>query len=49
MGVSGSYGKKFIWEVVDDHVVEERKDHYDIGLQGFDFNSFDKYEEGFVR
>ena len=30
--VSGSYRKKLHWEVIDDHVVEEPKDNYDIGL-----------------
>ena len=40
--------KKVIWEVVDDHVVEEPSDHEDIGLRGFDFNIFDKDEEGVV-
>ena len=30
--VSGSDGKKVLWEVVDDHVVEEGKEHDDIGL-----------------
>ena len=31
-----------LWEVVDDHVVEETKDKYEIGLCGFDCNFFDK-------
>ena len=26
--------KKVIWEVVDDHVVEDPSDHEDIGLRG---------------
>ena len=43
------YKKKVLWEVVDDHVVEEPTDHEEIGLWGFDFNLFDEYEEGFVR
>ena len=30
--VVGSDGKKFIWEVVDDHVVEEGNDHVEIGV-----------------
>ena len=34
--------KKFNWEVVDDHVVEEPTDHEEIGLQGFYFNGFDQ-------
>ena len=41
--------KKFFWEVVEDHVVEEPTDHKEIGLRGFDFNVFDQYEEGVVR
>ena len=36
--VIGHYKKKVIWEVVDDHVVEEPTDHEEIGLRGFDFN-----------
>ena len=41
--------KKVLWEVVDDHVVKAQSDHEDIGLWGFDFNIFDKYEERVVR
>ena len=41
--------KKVIWEVVDNHVIEDPSDHEDIGLQGFDFNIFDEDEEGVVR
>ena len=37
MEVSGSDGKKDIWEVVDDHVVEDVKELDEIGLQGFGF------------
>ena len=47
--VSGSDGKKVLWEVVDDHVVEEGKEHDDIGLWGFDFNLIDKDKEGVFR
>ena len=28
-------GKKVIWEVVDDHVVEEGVEHEELGLRGF--------------
>ena len=38
-----------IWEVGDDHVVEEPSDHEDIGLRGFDFNIIYEDEEGVVR
>ena len=41
--------KKVLWEVVNDQVVEYPSDHDDIGLRGFDFNVFDKDEEGVVR
>ena len=41
VGVSGSDGNKVLWKVVDDHVVEESNNNYEIGLQGFDFNIFD--------
>ena len=30
--VVGSDGKKFLWEVVDDDVVEEGNDHVEIGV-----------------
>ena len=38
--------KKIHWGVVDNHVVEDPTDHEEIGLRGFDFNCFDKDEEG---
>ena len=47
--VVGHDKKNVIWEVVGDHVVEEPCDNEDIGLRGFDFNIFDKDEEGVVR
>ena len=40
--VFGHDKKKVLWEVVDNHVVEEPSDHEDIGLWGFDFNIFDE-------
>ena len=45
----GHDGKKVLWEVVNNHVVEEPTEHEDIGLWGFDFNYFDEDEEGVVR
>ena len=39
--VSGYDGRKFLWEVVDNHVVEEGKDFF--------INLFDKYKEGVER
>ena len=41
----GSDKKKFLWEVVDNHVVVEVNDHDEIGLWGFDINFFDRDEE----
>ena len=35
--------------MVDDNVVEEGKEHYEIGLRGFGFNFLDKDKEGVVR
>ena len=35
--------KKIIWEVVDDHVVEEGVGNEELGIKGFDFNLFDEY------
>ena len=49
MEVFGCDGRKFVWEVVDDHVVEEATDHNEIGLRDFDFNFFDKDEKGVGR
>ena len=41
--------KKVIWEVFNNHVIEEPTDHEEIVLQGFDFNLFDGDEKGVVR
>ena len=41
-------GKKVIWKVVDNHVVEEGVEHEELGLRGFDFNLFDEEMEGSV-
>ena len=49
MDVVGHGKKKVLWEVVDNHVVEEPTDHEEIGLRGFDFNFFDKDDEGVVK
>ena len=49
MEVSDYDGKKVIWEVVYDHVVEDGKKNDDIGLWGFGFNIFEEDEEGVVR
>ena len=49
MEVVGHEKKKVIWEVVNDHVVQEPTDHEEIGLWGLDFNFFNKGEEGVVR
>ena len=38
----GFDGKKGLWEVVDDCVFEDIKEHYEIGLQGFNVILFDK-------
>ena len=40
--------KKVIWEVVDDHVVEEGFEHEEIGISDFNFNLFDEDREGCV-
>ena len=46
--VSDKDWKRLIWEVVNDHVVEEGVENEEIGLQGFDFNLFDEEREGCV-
>ena len=40
--VYGSDGKKGLWEVADYRIVEDIKEHYEIGLQGFNIILFDK-------
>ena len=35
--------------MINDHMVEELNDHEEIGIWGFDFNLFDKDEDGVVR
>ena len=47
--VLGYDGKKRIWEVVDDHFFEEGKEYDEIGIWRFDYNLFDKDEEGLTR
>ena len=47
--VVGHDKKKFLWGVVDDHVVEEPTDHAEIILRGFYFDVFDQDGEGVVR
>ena len=46
--VTDKDGKRLIWEVIDDHVVEEGVEHEELGLLGFDFNLFDEDREGCV-
>ena len=40
--VSDKDGKEVIWEVVDDHLVEEGVEHEELGLRGFGFNLFNE-------
>ena len=46
MEVFGHDGKKVIWEVVDDHGIEEATDHCEIGLLGFNFNFSENTRRG---
>ena len=39
---------KVIWEVVNDHVVEEGVEHEDLGMRDFNFNLFDEERVGCV-
>ena len=45
---SGHDKKKVLWEVVDDHVVEEPTDHEEIGLRVFNLKLFKKDEQRVV-
>ena len=47
--VVGSEGKKVLWEVVDNHVIEDPKNNDDMGLRVFDFNFIDGDEGVVVR
>ena len=49
MGFFSHYGKKVLWEVVDNHVVEEATEHEEIGLKGLDFNLFGEDKKGVGR
>ena len=40
--VADKDGKKLIWEVFDDHVVEEEVEHEELGPRGFYYNVFDE-------
>ena len=40
MEVVGFDLNKVIWEVIDDHIVEEENDHDETGLWDFEFNFF---------
>ena len=46
--VDDKYRKKVIWDINDDHVVEEGVEHEELILQGFDFNLFSEDREGCV-
>ena len=37
-------GGKIIWTCVKDHVIEEKEDHKEIGLRGFDYSLFEEKE-----
>ena len=49
MKVVSNDKKKVLWEVVDNHVVEEPTDHDEIGLLGFDFNVSTKIKRGLLE
>ena len=48
VGIRLRFMKKVIWEVVDDHVVEEGVEHEELGLRGFGFNLYEEEREGCV-
>ena len=47
--VIGYDGKQVLWELIDNHVVQEDNDNDQIGLRGFYFNFFEKDKEGVGR
>ena len=48
VGVDENYRKKVIWEVGNNHVVEEGVEHEELGLRGFDFYLFHEERGGYV-
>ena len=49
MELFGHENNKVLWGVAGNHFIEDPTNHEEIGLWGFDFNFFDKDEEGIVR
>ena len=49
MEVSGYYGQKFLCGVVENPVVQQGKEHDEIGLRGFGLNFFDDDDQGVVK
>ena len=49
VGFIGLYKKKLLWEVFDDHVVEDRTGYEYIRLRGLDFNVSNQDEEEILR
>ena len=48
MKFSGYDEQKVVWEVIDDHVVKDTEEIYDIGLTGIDLgfkNEYYRWEE----
>ena len=39
-------GGEIVWNCVKDYVIDEKEDHKDIGLCGFDYKLFEKEEGG---
>ena len=48
IGVSNKYGKSVIWDTANDHVIEERVENEELGLQSFKVNLFGEEREGCV-
>ena len=44
--MSGYDDNKVLWELVDNHIVEEVKEHDEIRIWGFDFDFFMRMRRG---
>ena len=42
-------GGGVVWTCVKDHIIDEKEDHKEIGLSGFDYKLFEEEEGGGTR
>ena len=49
MSVPHRKGREIVCTCVKDHIIDEKEDHKDIGLRGFDYTLFEEEEGGGAR